>query len=615
MSLFSELKHRNVHRMAVLYLAAGWLAMQVLDVLDGQLPVPDWIGSAVLAVLAVGLPIALAISWFYVLTPEGISLDTDEELAKPATGFTGRRVDFVIISVLAAAVLVFAYDKWWLRDGTDATSYTNSVAVLAFADLSPDGDHGWFSAGLSEEIINSLAQLPELKVTARTSAFHFKGLDLPIPEIAATLGVAHVVEGSVRRAGDRMKITVQLIKAVDGFHLWSETYDRDTDDVFAVQEDIAVNIASALDIYLDEERREEMFQTGTRNVQAYEAFLRGLRLNHEWHDNRRAKGLMWEAQRWFERALEYDPEFAQAHYYHGDAYRHYGVGQTEELPPDANAGFTPEAALDLLFRDYDRAIEFAHNEELRVLYQAERTLIGDDWSGFRSLLDKLGTIRETSTNPIILQFNQSDTAFALLGRAGVESNYRHYLKCFEVHPMDHFVREVAVLHAVNLGKYDDALELIERIQKVDSAQAAGSRRLVLFETGHYDEYLADPDSSPAGRALALVASGRHDEARAQIEESLSAAEQLLQSPGTGEEIYALSLLLRAKQLLGETRLAEEFYRSYDSRPVLSTEALTLLIYAMGGRLLWDLEWTPNYAARLAELGVELEPYELPPPAE
>jgi len=622
MSLFTELKRRNVFRMAALYAVAGWVIMQVAEVIMALAGLPLWTGQALLAVLAIGFPIALVFSWFYELTPEGLSLEKDVEAHESITHVTGQRINYLVISLLCAGLVVFALDKWWLREATepaDATApvaYTNSVAVLAFDDLSPEGDQGWFSDGLSEEIINSLAQLPELKVTARTSAFHFKELNVPIPEIAAELRVAHVVEGSVRRAGDRMRITAQLIKADDGFHLWSETYDRSTDDVFAVQEDIAANIATALDIYLDEARREKMFQTGTRNVQAYEAYLRGVQIHNEWHGSSNPQvqsepASLWQAQRWFERALDFDPEFAQAYYNHSDAYGHYGFGRGElEQPPNADPGLTPEVALDLFLQDYDRAIEFAQNEELRALYQAERTVFSDDWRGFRPLLDKLGTIRETSANPIFNDFHQSDTVFALLGRAGIESNYRHFKRVYELNPINTQLLYHAARCAIGIGMHNEALELIERMQKLDSAQAARLRRLMmLLETGHYDEYLADPEAplSGYGRVLALVATGRHDEARALIEKQLSEAEQL--------DVYRYRWQLYAQQVMGETNLAAELYRSLDTRRAYSNVFLTLSLYLSGGRLLWDLDWTPNYAARLAELSVELEPYELPPPAE
>ena len=636
MSLYHELKRRNVFRVGIAYLALAWLLTEVSGTLFPAFGIPDWGVRFVVIVFALGFVPALIISCVYEFTPEGIKREKDVVRDASITRLTAKRLDGFTIGLIVVALAFLLADRFWLSprhaeqiaapaavvtdngqtskpEPTEPQYPSNSIAVLAFDDLSPDGDQGWFSDGLTEEIINSLAQLPELKVTARISAFHFKGLDLPIPEIAATLGVAHVVEGSVRRAGERMRVTAQLIKADDGFHLWSETYDRGTDDVFAVQEDIAVKIAAALDIYLDEARREKMFQTGTRNVQAYEAYLRGQQLYSEWHTNFGERGLIWESQRWFERALEHDPEFAQAHFDHGDAYLHYANGY-DEPPPDADAGLTPETAFELALQDFDRAIEFAHNEELRVLYQAERTLISDDWSGFRSLLDKLGTIRETSTSPIFTQSNQSDTAFALLGRTGIESNYRYCKRRLERNPLDASLYYLAAMSAMGLGEYNEALEFIQQRERFWSTGTESNvwlRNVFAAQTGRYDEFLSIPDTPlRGGKALVLALAGRRDEARSLIEEYLQE-----EVPANRGKLDYFFLLARALQELGETERAAKLIRVIDTLPGNSPMFLTLLVSDWGGRLTWDLEWTPNFAARLAEMGVELEPYEFPPPAE
>jgi adenylate cyclase len=624
MSLFTELKRRNVFRVAIAYLALAWLLTEVASTLFPAFGIPDWALRFLAIVFALGLVPALIISWIYEITPEGVKREKDVVRDASITHLTAKRLDMFTIGLIVVALTFVLADRFWLKPklaehavpvqivseeaqnlepdaNVSHDPSKSSVAVLAFDDLSPDGDQGWFSDGLSEEIINSLTQLPELKVTARTSAFHFKDLDLPIPEIAARLGVAHVVEGSVRRAGQRMRVTAQLIKADDGFHLWSETYDRSTDDVFAVQEDIAAKIANALDVYLDNAKREEMFQTGTRDVQAYEAYLHGRQMFNAAHDG---QGSMWQVQQWFELALEHDPEFAQAHYYHGDAYLHYAQGQIE-LPPDADDGLTPAVAFDLQRQDLDRAIEFAPNEELRVLYRAQRTLYSNDWSGFRPLLDQLGTIRETSNNPVFAEYNQSDTAFVLLGRSGIESNYRHFKKGIERNPLNGFLYFGAINSAFALGKYDEALELIEQLQKFDSRRAAGLQRALMYRTGRYNELLARRDLSPGGRAVFLVLAGRRDEARIWIEE-------LLSDPDFNRSNLTLAV---AQQLLGETASAEEVFRTFDAHPAYSNMRLTLFVFIWDGRLTWDLDWTPNYAARLAEMGVELEPEKFPPPVE
>ena len=229
MGLVSELRRRNVLRMLVLYVVAAWLIMQVAEVIIALANLPDWIGPGILGLLAVGFPIALAFSWFYELTPEGMKLEKDIDPAESTTHVTGRRLDFLVISLLCAAVILFAYDKWWIGDPPE-----KSVAVLPFINLSGNPDNEYLSNGLTETLLHALAQLPDLKVPARTSSFYFKGQGIDVREVAAQLGVSNILEGSVQRDGDKLRIVAQLIEAETGFHLWSETYDRNMNNIFAV---------------------------------------------------------------------------------------------------------------------------------------------------------------------------------------------------------------------------------------------------------------------------------------------------------------------------------------------------------------------------------------------
>ncbi len=266
MSFIKELKRRNVLRMAVLYAIAAWLIMQVTEVLMSVVGLPAWAGRATFAVLAVGFPIALIFSWFYEITPEGISLEKDVDPAESITHVTGRRLDFIVISLLCAAVVLFAYDKWWMGGPPE-----QSIAVLPFENMSGDPDQEYFSDGISEELLNLLAQIPELTVISRSSSFSFKGKDIAIPTVAKQLNVAHVLEGSVRKVGNRVRITAQLIEARSDTHLWSESYDRTLDDIFAIQDEIAADVVDALKITL---LGKEPKATET-NPEAYALYLQG----------------------------------------------------------------------------------------------------------------------------------------------------------------------------------------------------------------------------------------------------------------------------------------------------------------------------------------------------
>jgi len=337
MRVLSELRRRNVLRMAVLYAIAAWLIMQVTEVLMSLVGLPQWSGQAILAVLAVGFPIALAFSWFYELTPEGITLEKDVDRAESITHVTGRRLDFVVISLLAAAVLVFAYDKWWLSD--DLTPpLQNSVAVLPFTNISGDPDDEYLSDGITETLLHALAQLPDCKVPARTSSYYFKGQDIDIREIASQLGVAYVLEGSVQRAGNKLRIVAQLIEAQTGFHRWSKTYDRDMSDIFAVQDNIATNVARALQATLsgDPGQGGGKIQTvGTDNVAAYEAYLIGMQQKNKFSNK---FDLLAETS--FKEALALDPDFFEARLGLAFTYRHQ-ADNGAITPAEANEKLIP----------------------------------------------------------------------------------------------------------------------------------------------------------------------------------------------------------------------------------------------------------------------------------
>jgi TolB-like protein/Flp pilus assembly protein TadD len=305
MGLVSELRRRNVLRMAALYVVAAWLIMQVAGVLIDLGALPEWSGPWVLAVLAIGFPIALIFSWFYEITPEGLALEKDVAPGDVAAHAGSRRLDFVIIAILAAAVILFAYDKWWPEGPME-----QSIAVLAFENLSGDPEQEYFSDGVSEAILDLLGQIKPLKVIARTSSFSFKDKDVDIPTMAAQMNVRHILEGSVRRSGDRMRITAQLIDTTDSTRVWSQSFDREIDDIFAVQDEIAAAISDALKVTLALAGGEALHPivSTTDSTAAYDAYLQGRELV-----NRRGRANMEAAVRHFERALRLDESFAPAH--------------------------------------------------------------------------------------------------------------------------------------------------------------------------------------------------------------------------------------------------------------------------------------------------------------
>jgi TolB-like protein len=302
MGLISELKRRNVLRMGVLYLGAAWVVLQVVDLLIDRGPLPEALGPVALTVLAIGFPIALVLSWFYEVRPESISRTQD---VKPsASGFApARRIEFIIIAVMGAALLLLAYDKWWTGPPP-----VQSVAVLPFANMSGDSEQEYFSDGLTETVLQSLAQLHGLKVSARTSAFFFKGQNVDTREVAQKLGVSSILKGSVQRDGDRIRVVAQLIEAKSGFHLWSNSYDRELKDIFDIQDDIASNVADALQVtLLGATPRPDQVSLTTKSSQAYEKYLQALE-----QKNIASYGSLTIAEGLFKEALSLDPGFREA---------------------------------------------------------------------------------------------------------------------------------------------------------------------------------------------------------------------------------------------------------------------------------------------------------------
>jgi TolB-like protein len=279
-----------------------------------------------------GLPIALFFAWAFELTPDGIKREKDVDRSQSITRTTGRKLDRVIIGLLVIAVGYFLWERQAGQELASASisevpaqqaadtaveaavhSKQRSIAVLPFVNMSSNEEQAWFSDGLTEEILNALARTPDLLVAARTSSFKYKGSNEDIPTIAKALGVAHVLEGSVRSAKDRLRVTAQLIRASDGFHLWSQTYDRQPEDVIAIQEDIAIEIATALETAMDPEALAQMVSSGTSSVPAYNAYLEGLAIDSSTQSTGDTYSFL-SARDAYKRAVELDPQFSFAYW-------------------------------------------------------------------------------------------------------------------------------------------------------------------------------------------------------------------------------------------------------------------------------------------------------------
>jgi len=255
-SFLGELKRRNVIRAGAFYAASAWLLVQVATQVFPFFHVPEWVVRWIIVAAMVGFPVWLLFSWYYEWTPQGFQRESEvPEPVSPGARRQHKNIDRWIIAMLSVAVVLLLANQFVdRREQTSSPSASGvtqkSIAIVPFTDMSEAKDQGYFSDGISEELLNLLSKIPQLKVAARTSSFSFKGKQVEIPEIARKLNVAHVLEGSVRKSGDKLRITVQLIRAADGFHIWSETYDRNVDDIFKIQDEIAGEVVRELKVQL-----------------------------------------------------------------------------------------------------------------------------------------------------------------------------------------------------------------------------------------------------------------------------------------------------------------------------------------------------------------------------
>jgi adenylate cyclase len=470
--LLAELKRRNVFRVAVAYVVLSWLILQMGDLLFDLMGLPEWSNRIVLVILLLGFPVAVIFSWIYELTPEGIRKESAVDRSHSITPETGRKLNYITIGMIAVAILVVVIDRFLVPEQIDAQATTDrpaasttisddpsgetqpepaatadgppSIAVLPFADMSPEGDQAYFSDGLAEEILNVLVGVDDLKVASRTSSFAFRGGDSDIRTIAEKLKVQHVLEGSVRKAGNRVRITAQLIDARDDRHLWSDTFDRELDDIFAIQDEIATAVVNAMADALGSVSRVEggLVEADTGNLDAYELFLEGRELFLARDRLDVAIGLL-------ERAVELDPDFARAWETLAALYSvapSWGIGDLETY-------------LDLSERTADKALQldpgrhFAHAIKAQTLTSRTGRI---DWERAMELTDRAlaGNPRDATVwlwHGINLRFmGYTDQARKSLDR------------CLELDPAYENCRNHVALVDWETGNLDGAFEWLDR---------------------------------------------------------------------------------------------------------------------------------------------------------
>ncbi|WP_420432757.1 hypothetical protein [Hyphobacterium sp.] len=633
--LFRELQRRNVIRVAAAYLVVGWIVMQVVDVIGDAAHMPEWANSFALIILIVGFPVVLFVAWAFELTPEGVKKTSAVPAEDSRTAQTGQVLNIAILAAVFLLVVIMAWRG--LAPGSaapqlaeanvqeqavgagDASRPTpvepsttvpdQSIAVLPFAAFSSEERDQFFADGLTEEILNALAAVQEMRVTSRTSSFQFRGEDIPsIPEIAGLLGVAHILEGSVRSSEDRIRVTAQLIRASDDAHLWSQTYDRVLDDVFAIQEEIAVAVAEVLEVAMDEDARTRMRNSGAGNLEAFIAFREGQRIWREYHATRRALELDAAAP-YFQRAIELDPEFTEAYILLSDQFAHEMISLAATAAPSSLGGSTvnqfDDAAFEAARAEHARLLalaeETAQDNVRAAVARANRILFSEDWSQAPAVLDLI--VRQGNC----IEDNYVDTFLTMSAASQAIIDFR--------------ARQLACdpLNFVAWNSYEDALFSMGRYEEL--ADARNRRR----ELG-----LIDPDISRNiyDDVNLLIAQGDYEEAEQRIgEPGLNAPSRtflrlkLAALRGDREEAEFLGAEMLALPELpdifrpiifaftGDREAANEAAARADTRP-MSALRFQQIYEACTCGAPFDLEATPNLAARYREAG-----FPWPPPGD
>ncbi len=483
MNWWRELKRRNVVRVGIAYGVTSWILVQLALLLFDTFAAPAWVGRVFISLLLLCFPLVLIFAWAFELTPEGIKRTHEVDRQASITRQTGRKINYMITAALAVAVVFLVWDRFAhvsvSDDGNTATTAVttavtatdeSSIAVLPFSDMSPDGDQGYFADGISEELLNLLGRLEGLKVAARTSSFAFKGRDENVKTIAETLDVANVLEGSVRKAGTTLRITAQLIDADTGFHLWSDTFDRELDDVFAIQDEIASSIVAALEHHLG---LDAIAPTATRssNIDAYGAFLEGRYLVQK-----RTQPTLEQAAAAFEKAIALDPEYAPAY---------AALAETTLLlsaKPSSYGEMDPAEALARARPLVDRALALApdsaeaHVARGFVLYEQEEYQASVT-AYQRALAINPNLVRAhiwLSSSLELLGFQ--DEAFASIGRA------------VALDPLSHVAVSNLTGGMIARDRVDEALAAVEKLVRVhDDTRAYTTMGRLHFVQGHLDE--------------------------------------------------------------------------------------------------------------------------------
>ena len=447
-NFFAELKRRNVYKVAVAYAVVGWLVVQISTQVFPFFEIPNWAVRLVVLVTIVGFPIALVIAWAFEMTPEGIKRTEAADAAHEHS--RGKTWIYVVIVAAAISITLFFLGRYTVgnRAAVSPNEFSGkSVAVLPFANLSRDPDNAYFVAGIQDEIITRLSKIADLKVISCTSTQRFKSSPDGVPAIAGQLGVANILEGSVQRTGDQVRVNVQLIKGVTDTHLWAETFDRHLTDIFAVESEIAKTIAETLRVKLSGSEQTAIAAKPTENTEAYQLYLRG---RFFW--NKRTGQNLNKAADYFSQAIAADPNYALAYVGLADAYvlmPFYGAGAPQDCYSKAKAA--AEKALEL-----DNSLAEAHTSLAQVFcYHLELHPAVREFERAIELNPNYPTAHQWYGSSALTALGQFDNAIAEVKRA------------IELDPLSLVINTDLGNTLYRARRYDDAIAQMRKTLEMD----------------------------------------------------------------------------------------------------------------------------------------------------
>ncbi len=461
MSILAELQRRNVFRVAAFYLAAAWLFLQVVATIAPIIDLSANLQKIFLALLVIGFPIAMGLAWAFDLTPRGIERDTR---ATPDSRRSARLMDRTIIALLIIALAYFAVDKFVISTNQVRADIGRSIAVLPFTNLSNDAANDPFTIGIHDDLLTHLSRIDALETTSRTSVLRYERTTMSIPEIARELGVAAIVEGAVQRAGDRVRINVQLIDGANDVHIWAETYDRHltAENVFDIQSRIAQEIAANLNANLTAEERQHLDFVPTRNLDALDTYFVGKRLLEE-----RTRDSLKAAVEYFQKVVELDPNFALGWSGLADAYM---------LLPE----YTPFVDRELVGRMSREAIERAlaidpNIPEVRSSEAWHQLIHNYDWRGAEKTFRE--ALRIVSDNPNVLHW----LSHTLSWQGRHEDAVAIARRAVEADPKSKMMRTNLAYILVDAGQFDEGLDIAWSMYDSDPDYTVQRRNLFLHE--------------------------------------------------------------------------------------------------------------------------------------